>query len=53
MAPPSRKEEEEGILWAGQESKVSVDPGLKQLKVISLGEDRGWKRVPVSGGHRD
>ena len=26
---------------------------LKQLKDISGGEDGGWKRVPVSGGHRD
>ena len=32
--------------WAG--SKVSVDAGLKQLKVIGRGKDRGWKQVPVS-----
>ena len=36
-----------------QESKVSVDAGLKQLKVISRGEDGSWKRVPVPRGHRD
>ena len=30
-----------------------MDAGLKQLKVISRGEDGGWERVPVSGGHRD
>ena len=29
------------------------ETGLKQLKVISRGEDGSWKRVPVSGGHRD
>ena len=33
--------------------KVSVDAGLKQLKVLSSGEDGGWEWVPVSGGHRD
>ena len=27
--------------------------GLKQLKVISHGEDGSRERVPVSGGHRD
>ena len=32
---------------------MSVDVGLKQLKVISRGEDGGWEWVPVSGGHRD
>ena len=32
---------------------MSVDADFKQLKVISRGEDGGWKRVPVSGGHRD
>ena len=32
---------------------MSVDVGLKQLKVMSCGEDGGWERVPVSGGHRD
>ena len=32
---------------------MSVDAGLKQLKVISRGQDGGWKLVPVSGGHRD
>ena len=30
-------------LWTGQESKVSVDVGLKKLKVISRGEDGGWE----------
>ena len=30
-----------------------MDAGLKQLKVISRGEDSGWEGVPVSGGHRD
>ena len=30
-----------------------MDAGLKQLKVISRGEDGGWEWVPVSGGHRD
>ena len=30
-----------------------MDAGLKQLRVISRGEDGGWERVPVSGGHRD
>ena len=29
-----------------------MDVGLKQLKVISRGEDGGPERVPVSGGHR-
>ena len=28
-----------------------MDVGLKQLKVISRGEDGNWKRVPR--GHRD
>ena len=32
---------------------MSVEAGLKQLKVVSRGEDGGWERVPVSGGHRD
>ena len=32
---------------------MSVDAGLKQLKVISRGEDGGREQVPVSGGHRD
>ena len=32
---------------------MSVDEGLKQLKVISRGEDGGWECVPVSGGHRN
>ena len=27
--------------------------GLKQLKVISREEEGNWKRVPVSGDHRD
>ena len=26
-----------------------MDAGLKQLKVISRGEDGSWKRGPVSG----
>ena len=26
--------------------------GLKQLKVISRGEDSSWMQAPVSGGHR-
>ena len=30
-----------------------MDAGLKQLKVKSPGKDGGWKRVPVSGGHKD
>ena len=30
-----------------------MDTGLKQLKIISRGEDGGWERVPVSGGHRN
>ena len=30
-----------------------MDAGLKQMKIISRGEDGGSKRVPVSGGHRD
>ena len=30
-----------------------MDAGLKQRKVISCGEDGGWKRVPVFGGHRN
>ena len=33
--------------WSGQESKVSVGRGHKQLKFISRGEDSSWKRVPV------
>ena len=32
---------------------VSVDVGLKQLKGTSRGEDSGWERVLVFGGHRD
>ena len=32
---------------------MSVDAGLKQLKVISRGEDGGREWVPVTGGHRD
>ena len=32
---------------------MSVDAGFKQMKVITRGEDGGWKRVPVSGGFRD
>ena len=32
---------------------MSVDAGLKHLKVISCGEDGGWERVPISGGQRD
>ena len=32
---------------------MSVDVGIKQLRVISCGEDGGWERVPVFGGHRD
>ena len=31
---------------------MSVDAGLKQLKVISRGVDGGWDLIPVSGGHR-
>ena len=30
-----------------------MDAGLKQLTVISRGEDGGCERVPVSGDHRD
>ena len=30
-----------------------MDAGLKQRNVISRRENGGWKRVPVSGGHRD
>ena len=30
---------------------MSVDAGLKHLKVISRGEDGGWD--PISGGQRD
>ena len=30
-----------------------MDAGLKQLEVISHGEEGGRKRVPVSRGHRD
>ena len=32
---------------------VSGDAGLKQLKIISRGEDGSWESVPVSGGHGD
>ena len=32
---------------------MSVDAGLKQLKIISRGEEGGRECVPVSGGHRD
>ena len=32
---------------------MSVDGSLKQLKVISRGEDGGRGGVPVSGGHWD
>ena len=30
-----------------------MDVDLKQLKVISCGEDGDWEWVPISGGHRD
>ena len=30
-----------------------MDVGLKQLIVICRGEDDGWERVPISGGHGD
>ena len=30
-----------------------VDAGLKQLKIISRGEDGGWERVPISESQRD
>ena len=30
-----------------------MDAGLKQLTVISRGEDGSWKRVPLCGDHRD
>ena len=30
-----------------------MDADLKQLKVISRGEDGDWERVPVPGGHKD
>ena len=30
-----------------------MDAGLKQLKIISRGEDGGREWVPVSGGYRD
>ena len=32
---------------------MSMDADLKQLKVISRGEDGDWERVPVPGGHKD
>ena len=32
---------------------MSVDAGLKLMKVISRGEDGSWKRVSVSGGRMD
>ena len=37
--------------WVGVEGVCGSGP--KQLKDISRGEDGGWERVPVSGGHRD
>ena len=37
------------ILWAGEELKVSVDAGLKQLKVISRGEDGAFQSLEVIG----
>ena len=37
----------------GVELKVSVDAGLKQLKIISRGEDGGSTWASVSGGYRD
>ena len=37
--------------WMG--SKVSVDAGLEELKVISCWEDGRRKRVPVSRCHRN
>ena len=30
-----------------------MDVSLKQLNIIGLGEDGGWKQVLVSRGHRD
>ena len=30
-----------------------MNVGLKQLKVISRGEDGDWELVPISGGQRD
>ena len=32
---------------------MSVYAGLKQLEVISRGEDGGWEWVPDSGAHRE
>ena len=32
---------------------MSVDAGLKQLKVISRGEDGGWECIPIYGGQGD
>ena len=43
VGPSIVKRRRGDILWAGYELKVSVDAGLKQLKVISRGEDGGWK----------
>ena len=43
VGPSIVKRGRRGDLWAGQKLKVSVDPGLKQLKVISRGEDGGWE----------
>ena len=42
VGPPIVKRRIKGDLWAGWGLKVSVDAGLKQLKVISRREDGGW-----------
>ena len=45
--------EEEEILWAVPEAKLSLDEGLKHLKVIGRGKDWARKRVPVIIGIND
>ena len=43
VGPSIVKRRIRGDLWAGQGLKVSVDAGLKQMKVISRGEDGGME----------
>ena len=39
-------------LFGGSDSKVLVDAGLEQIKVIGNEKEGDRKKVPVPGGHR-
>ena len=36
-----------------QAKGLSVHPGLECLKVISVGKDRDWERIPFPWSHGD